>query len=103
MASKPDIADPTQALSPDEAPATSTPPPDDTQFAAEPQSHTQSHNTPSPRSADSEPEKVKPRRKSRPDQVDPRPLPPMDEWREVNAAGECMYYGFYAGDDGLQR
>ncbi|PIL37547.1 hypothetical protein GSI_01241 [Ganoderma sinense ZZ0214-1] len=44
-----------------------------------------------------------PRRKSRPDQVDPRPFPPMEEWHEVDAAGDCMYYGFYAGDDGLQK
>ncbi|KAI1795065.1 hypothetical protein LXA43DRAFT_993322 [Ganoderma leucocontextum] len=55
-----------------------------------------------PREPQTQPREKAPR-KSRPDQVDPRPLPPMDEWVQVKAARGCMYYGFYADDDGLQR
>ncbi|KAM5542333.1 hypothetical protein V8D89_003792 [Ganoderma adspersum] len=46
---------------------------------------------------------TKPRRSSRPDQVNPLPLPPMDEWAEVTAANGSMYFGFYADADMLQR
>ena len=27
----------------------------------------------------------------------------MDEWLEAQAAGGCMYYGFYAGNEDLQK
>ncbi|KAI1795067.1 hypothetical protein LXA43DRAFT_1178964 [Ganoderma leucocontextum] len=75
-----------QALSLDAAAASTTPPQDNLQ--TEPQNR---------------PRREKARRKSRPDQVDPRPLPPTDEWLKVKAAKGCMYYGFYADDDMLQQ
>ncbi|KAI1795068.1 hypothetical protein LXA43DRAFT_993328 [Ganoderma leucocontextum] len=75
-----------QALSLDAAPASTTPPQDNLQ--AEPQTR---------------PRREKARRKSRPDQVDPRPLPPTDEWLAVKAAKGCMYYGFYADNAALQK
>ncbi|PIL37544.1 hypothetical protein GSI_01238 [Ganoderma sinense ZZ0214-1] len=47
--------------------------------------------------------KITETRASRPDQVDTRPVPSTDEWLEVQAAGGCMYYGFYADNDSLQK
>ncbi|TBU26423.1 hypothetical protein BD309DRAFT_966307 [Dichomitus squalens] len=36
-------------------------------------------------------------------QVSPYPLPPLEECLEAKRAKHCMYFGFYAGRDGVQK
>ncbi|KAI1791756.1 hypothetical protein LXA43DRAFT_1094363 [Ganoderma leucocontextum] len=58
--------------------------------------------TPQPDSTNSEsPRKPRRPRATNPVQVNPRPLPTAEECRA--ARKRCMYYGFYGGEDAIQK
>ncbi|KAI1791754.1 hypothetical protein LXA43DRAFT_1010354 [Ganoderma leucocontextum] len=60
----------------------------------------QAATTPKPDAAQSLPKSRRPRA-TNPVQVNPRPLPTAEECRA--ARKRCMYYGFYAGEDAIQK